>query len=129
MTVYFSSSVVDCLFQQSLAVFVRPFALMKDHVQHQFWKDQKISAKLEDGWSYRAIADDLSVSFTRISSIASKKDPPHQRGRPPKCTDEIRKFIETNTQLNARLTNEKMAQMIQQQFGTKLDRVSGSDAQ
>ena len=97
---------------------------MKGHIQHQYWKDRKISAKLEDGWSYRAIADDLSVSFSRITSVASNQDLQHRRGRPPKYTEEIRKFIETNTQLNARLTNEKMAQMVEQQFGTKLDRTT-----
>lgn len=87
----------------------------------QDWKDERIRAALADGWSYSEIQKRYSVSPTRISRIVSGKSIPHARGRPRRMTPEIRDYVETNTLLNARISNSQMANMVRMQFGQGFD--------
>ena len=85
--------------------------------------DDSIRSLRAEGCSYEYIASHLGVGNGRISDAINGRQMHHQRGRP--CySDEVVTFIESNTLLNARITDSQMCDMVNQRFGITMCRAT-----
>ena len=72
------------------------------------------------GLSYTSIQNILKVGPNRISLVIHGKQLDHKRGRKAKVTPPIRNFVDIQTMANARVSNEKMREMINNEFNVNI---------
>ena len=82
--------------------------------------DEAILKLHNKGLSYLSIQRMLGVGPNRISCVIHGKQMKHKRGRNPKILPEIKDFINSQTILDARLSNFKMKEMINDKFQVNL---------
>ena len=85
--------------------------------------DDLIRSLRQEGCSYEYIASHLGVGNGRIRDAISGGQMDHQRGRPG-YSEDIVAFIESNTLLNARLTDSQMCDMVNSRFGIRMCRAT-----
>ena len=75
---------------------------------------------LKANCTYEYICRELKISTKTISAISQEKDLNHRRGRPPKITAEVLEYIEMHSLANALLTDQDIADLVQEKFGFRL---------
>ena len=87
--------------------------------------DKLILDAIQAGESTYGIAKRLKVGYTRITALRYGSALNHFRGRPRTAiVDEVSTFVETNLLADARISDFKMAGIVNKEFGTHYDRTA-----
>ena len=77
---------------------------------------------LDMGCTYTYIQENLHVSSKTIAAIRSGKNATGGRGKPPIVTEEVLSYIEVKSLANALLTDEQIADLVEEKFGIRESR-------
>ena len=86
--------------------------------------DVAIQNMLDRNCTYREIKEILRVGADRITSVANGESMDHRSGRPRVCNQSVVQYIETQTLLDARLSDGDLARLVEKDLGVTVHRTT-----